>query len=59
MKMNKKAITGMLFTAGAFAVGLIVANQIKKRVKFFNASGDFMLNMDGDDAFENFDDELL
>tara|TARA_Y100001937_G_scaffold78435_1_gene106374 strand:- start:808 stop:978 length:171 start_codon:yes stop_codon:yes gene_type:complete len=43
MKVDKKAITGMLLTAGAFAVGLLVAEQIKKRVTFFNSSGDFMM----------------
>jgi len=41
--MNKKAIMGMLYTAGGIAVGFLIAKQIEQRVPFFNASGDFMM----------------
>ena len=40
---TKMLVTGMLYTAGAVAVGLLVAEQLKRRVAFFNSTGDFMM----------------
>jgi len=41
--MKKEEIMAMLYTAGGVMVGTLVANMIKKKVPFFNASGDFMM----------------
>tara|TARA_R100000388_G_scaffold76783_1_gene55822 strand:+ start:439 stop:609 length:171 start_codon:yes stop_codon:yes gene_type:complete len=41
--MNKEVIYGMLYTAGGVAVGLLVAEQLKRRVAFFNSTGNFMM----------------